>query len=77
MMSYRDQVWWGWLDVRQQITVRRYVSRQQIELKEKELTTRGIFDPFPASCVEEAMEICLSRYRLQLDEDAKQKEMKQ
>lgn len=77
MISHRDQVWWGWLNDKQQITVKRFVSREQVQARENHRDTRGIFDPFPASCVEEAMEICLSRYRMQLEEDNKLKEIQQ
>lgn len=75
MISHRDQVWWGWVTDKEQITVRRFVNKEQISVKETEKTTRGIFEPFAASCVEEAMEICLSRYRMQLEEDLIKKEI--
>lgn len=57
-----DKVFWGWVDHKEQIHILPFYMIEPIKIKEKEVTTRGIFEPFAASCIEEAMEMAVVKY---------------
>jgi len=59
-----DKVYWGWIDNKDQIHVKPFYMIEPISRKEKELTTKGIFEPFAAGCIEEAMEMAIIKYGL-------------
>lgn len=62
-------MWWGFIDFKDRITVKRFFSPQIIRQAEHDKNIKGIFDPFLAEDREEAMEMVLNRYRIQLEQD--------
>lgn len=72
-----DKVYWGWVDSKGNITVKPFYMLEPIRAKEREITTRGVFEPFAATCIEEASEMCFERYLIQQEQDQIKKETQQ
>jgi hypothetical protein len=56
-------LWWGYVDLYEQIHVKRYRGDRAIRNAQDSGTTIGIFDPFPARNIEEATHLILEKWR--------------
>lgn len=72
-----DKVFWGWVDHKENIHILPFYLIEPIKIKEKELNTRGIFEPFAATCLEEAMEMAVIKYGLIREQEQLKKETTQ
>ena len=56
-------LFWGWLDDRGVITIKRYTTDRIIQNTEQLPFTKGIFDPFEACNLQEAYKIAHEKLR--------------
>ena len=70
-------LYWGYIDIFNKIHVKRYTDDRRIRNAQDSGTTTGIFDPFFANSIAEAMTMCLEKYREVLHFDKQVKEKKQ
>lgn len=66
----KGTIFWGYIDDKNKIEVKRYTNDRQIENYERLPFVKGIFNPFFAANIREATMMILDKYREEIKKDS-------